>query len=194
VGGLIELLVQQPGIGEIRLLHPALSAIAMRPIALMNPPYVVSALGFAHFRIRPEQLLLLRTGKTADTLWSAERILHAGTCGALVLWDQHIRPESLRRLYMAAQSSPTLFLLMRPLAAAQDSSPATLRLALRPNEDGVLVDIIHRRGHAHTVTFSVATPHSRSLLSERLCVGPAPIAAVRSQTIVYLCNAAFDKS
>jgi protein ImuA len=168
VGALIELLVQQPGIGEIRLLHPALSAIAMRPIALMRPPHVANAIGFAYQGVPPEQLLLLRAEKTADTLWSAERILQAGTCGALVLWDRHIRPESLRRLYMAARSSKTLFLLIRPLAAAQDSSPATLRLALRPHEDGVLVDIIHRRGYAHRGAFSVTLRPTPALLSERL--------------------------
>ncbi len=40
VGGLIELLCQQAGIGELRLLAPALQAVSKRSIALINPTQV----------------------------------------------------------------------------------------------------------------------------------------------------------
>ena len=53
-----------------------------------------------------------------DALWAAEQILRSGCCGALLLWQQHVRSEALRRLHLAAQSGETLFCLMRPLAAA----------------------------------------------------------------------------
>jgi hypothetical protein len=42
-------------------------------------------------------------------LWSAEQILRAGTCGALLFWQRHIRSESLRRLLLAARAGETLF-------------------------------------------------------------------------------------
>jgi protein ImuA len=74
----------------------------------------------------------LRAPKTADALWCAERVLQAKSCGALILWQQHIRTEALRRLHLAAQASETLLVLIRPLASAQDASPATLRLGVRP--------------------------------------------------------------
>lgn len=48
------------------------------------------------------------------------------------LWQQHLRSEALRRLHLVAQTSETLLIVLRPLACAQDSSPAALRLAVRP--------------------------------------------------------------
>jgi len=45
-----------------------------------------------------------------------------------------------------AKSSETLFIMLRPLAAAADPSPAELRLTLRPSADGVSVEILKRKG------------------------------------------------
>jgi protein ImuA len=44
------------------------------------------------------------------------------------------RPAAHLRL--AAQAGETLFFMVRPLAAAQDASPAPLRLARRPKAGG----------------------------------------------------------
>ena len=54
--------------------------------------------------------------------------------------------ESLRRLTLAAQAGETLFFVLRPMASAQDPSPAPLRLALRPRAGGIEVDFVKRRG------------------------------------------------
>jgi hypothetical protein len=48
------------------------------------------------------------------------------------LWQSHLRNDALRRLHLAAQSSDTLFFVVRPNACARDASPAPLRLALEP--------------------------------------------------------------
>jgi cell division inhibitor SulA/protein ImuA len=49
---------------------------------------------------------------------------------------------------LAAQTAETVFFLLRPLASAIDSSPATLRLAVRPAENGVSAEIVKRKGPA----------------------------------------------
>lgn len=164
-GTLTELLVQQPGIGELRLLRPALITVSKRPIVLLQPPHVPNAMGFAYQGIPHDSLIQLRVSKTADALWSAEQILKAGTCGALLFWQQHIRPESLRRLLLASQSSEMLFFVMRPLAQAQDASPAALRLALRPARDAVSVSIIKRKGPVRNDLIEVGVAPSPILLS-----------------------------
>ncbi|MET0268430.1 MAG: cell division protein, partial [Duganella sp.] len=69
-----------------------------------------------------------------------------GSCGAVLLWQTHVRPEALRRLNLAAQSTDTWLWLLRPMAAAADASPSPLRLALRPAAGGVAVEIIKRKG------------------------------------------------
>lgn len=144
---LIELLLQQPGIGELRLLHPALSAIKrQRRIALVQPPYLPQIAAWTGWGMAPEHLLWIRTARSADALWSAEQILRNGSCGALLFWQTQIRSESLRRLHLAAQDADVMFWLIRPLTTAQNASPAPLRLALRPAYTGVAVDIVKRRG------------------------------------------------
>jgi protein ImuA len=146
VGALIDLLVQQPGIGEMRLLQPALSSLGERSIALVQPPHIPDGLGLRYIGLSLDRLLQIKPPTATDALWSAEQILRAGSCGALILWAQHAQSSSLRRLHLAAQSSETLFIMVRPLTAAQDSSPALLRLALRPAAEGLIVDIVKRRG------------------------------------------------
>lgn len=145
-GTLVDLLLQQPGIGEMRLLRPALAAVAARRIVLLQPPHPPQALALAALGVQPSQLLWLRAGRTADALWAAEQVLKSGSCGALLFWQNHLRGENLRRLHLAAQGGETLFFLMRPLAAAQDASPAPLRLSLRPQAGGVEVGFVKRRG------------------------------------------------
>ncbi|RJF98429.1 translesion DNA synthesis-associated protein ImuA [Noviherbaspirillum saxi] len=144
---LIELLMQQPGIGEMRLLRPAFQAIARkRRIALVQPPYMPQIAAWTAWGLPVDSLVWIKTTRSADALWSAEQVLRNGSCGALLLWQSHVRTESLRRLHLAAQGTETLFWMMRPLACTQDASPASLRLALRPTYGGIQVDIVKRRG------------------------------------------------
>ena len=145
-GCLIELLQQQGGIGELRLLAPALKCLAAQRIVLLQPVHAPQALAFAHWGLAPSQLVWLRTKHSADALWAAEQVLRSGCCGALLFWAQHARAESLRRLHLAAQQGETLFCMLRPLASSQDASPALLRLGLRPAAGGIEVDFIKRRG------------------------------------------------
>lgn len=145
-GSLIDLLVQQPGIGEVRLLAPALKAVSSRKVALLQPPHAPQAIAFAAMGVPPVSMLWLRADCTADVLWAAEQVLRSGSCGALLFWQSQVRPESLRRLHLAAQAGETLFFIMRPIAAAQDPSPAPLRLGLRPKASGLEVEFVKRQG------------------------------------------------
>jgi protein ImuA len=145
-GALVDLLVQQQGIGEIRLLAPALSKVAARQVAFLQPPHAPQALALASMGIPPEAALWLKADRTADALWAAEQVLRSGSCGALLFWQAQIRSDNLRRLHLAAQAGETLFFMMRPLAAAQDASPAPLRLGLRPKVGGIEIEFVKRRG------------------------------------------------
>ncbi|MFM0218014.1 translesion DNA synthesis-associated protein ImuA [Paraburkholderia caledonica] len=165
VGALVDLLVQHPGVGELRLLRPALSQTGRRPVAFVQPPHTPDGLGLAYIGLTLEQLLRVKAPKTADALWSVEQILRAGSCGALIFWTQYAQASSLRRLHLAAQSSETLFVMVRPLAAAQDASPALLRLALKPSADGLTVDIVKRRGPSCAEPLAVGLQPTPVLLS-----------------------------
>lgn len=154
-GALVELLVQQPGIGEMRLLAPALKAVADRRVILLQPPHVPQALSLAALGVPPASAIWLRADRTADALWAAEQVLRSGSCGALLFWpgmssnsarQQHVRADSLRRLHLAAQNGETLFFVMRPLGAEVDASPAPLRLSVKPAPGGIDIGFVKRQG------------------------------------------------
>ncbi|MGH8806975.1 MAG: translesion DNA synthesis-associated protein ImuA [Noviherbaspirillum sp.] len=154
---LIELLVQQAGIGEMRLLRPALDSIARKSrIALVQPPHPPQIAAWTSWGLPAERLLWVKARHGADALWSAEQILRNGSCSALLFWQTQVRPESLRRLHLAAQGTSILFWTIRPLAYARDASPSPLRLTLRPADGGIDVDIIKRRGPQRDETLHLA--------------------------------------
>lgn len=148
---LIELLLQQAGSGEMQLLQPPLAAITQinRQVVLLQPPHLPHIAAWNGWNLAPHRLLWVKTSGSADALWSAEQILRNGSCGALLFWQPHIRSDALRRLHLAAQASDTMLWMIRPLSAAHESSPAPLRLILRPALKGVEVQLLKRRGPQH---------------------------------------------
>jgi protein ImuA len=185
-GTLIDLLPQQPGIGELRLLRPALQKVASKRIVLLQPPHPPQALALAAMGLQPSQLVWIRSSRSTDALWAAEQVLRSGSCGALLFWQSHARGETLRRLHLAAQSAETLFFMMRPLAAAQDSSPAPLRLSLRPAVGGIELGFIKRRGPQRDAPLFL--PLAPSLLQrhatlDRALPAPAPARSVQPELV-----------
>ncbi|BBB66578.1 hypothetical protein UNDYM_2325 [Undibacterium sp. YM2] len=191
---LIELLVQQAGIGEMQLLKPALAAIARsQRIALIQPPHAPNGLTCQSWNLPAERLMWLKAKTTADALWTTEQILKNGSCGAVLLWQANIRAEALRRLNLAAQTTDTYFFLMRPVSAQRDTSPAPLRLALRPARSGINVEIVKRQGpHSDLIHFinlpdMPVSRHNNSTEHDHAHVdlpAPAILATGSNQTIL----------
>ena len=71
----------------MRLLRPALAAVATRRVVLLQPPHPPQVLALATLGAPPSQLIWLRTGSTSDALWAAEQVLRSGSCGALLFWQ-----------------------------------------------------------------------------------------------------------
>jgi protein ImuA len=180
-GTLIDLLVQQCGIGELRLLRPALEKVAQRRIVLLQPPHAPQALALAAMGLAPSKLLWIRSSRSSDALWAAEQVLRSGSCGALLFWQSHARAETLRRLHLAAQGGETLFFMLRPLAAAQDASPAPLRLSLRPAVGGLDIGFIKRRGPQRDAPLFL--PLTPSLLQRHATLDRAPSAPAPARRV-----------
>jgi hypothetical protein len=147
-GCLTEILPQHEGIGEVRLLGPALARLAAvgRWLAWIAPPHLPYAPALTAAGIDLARLFIVRTGKRADTLWAMEQALRSNACGAVLAWPGHIRYTELRRLQIAAEGSQAFAALFRPPAAAHESSPAALRLKLETLAGGIAVRILKRRG------------------------------------------------
>jgi cell division inhibitor SulA/protein ImuA len=151
---LIELLVPAAGVGEIRLLLPALKRLAMaedaapRWVAWLAPPHLPYAPALADAGLDPARMLVVRPRAGSDRLWAMEQALRSGACAAVLGWAGAVDGTALRRLKLAAEEGRTPVFLLRPAAHRGDASPAALRLVLAARGFGLDVEILKSRGGA----------------------------------------------
>ncbi|CAJ0783567.1 hypothetical protein LMG7141_01406 [Ralstonia condita] len=176
LGGLTELLCPQPGIGECRLLRPALSTLCAgaRRIALVGPPYLPNAVRLVGWDFSPEQIVWVRADMQADLLWAAEQIVRSQAFGGVLIWLNQVRPGALRRLQVLAQSGESAIWVFRPAQALRESSPAVLRLGLAPAGGDALSIVFHkRRGPLRESPLQL--PLADPLRAGRAAVRPLPV-------------------
>lgn len=161
-GALTELLLPEPGIGEIGLLLPALASLSRqgRWLAWIDPPFVPYAPSLAQAGIELSRLLLIRPAHPKERLWSLEQALRSGVCGAVLGWPVEPDMRALRRLQLAAEAGDAMGLLFRPLAAEEQASAAALRLRLEPGPDRLHLHILKRRGGWVTGPVVCERPHA----------------------------------
>ena len=97
---LTELLLPHPGIGELRLLAPALAAVQQGGRSLMwfDPPAALCGWALAALGLDLRQLVVVqardglparargRLPAAADVLWALEQALKSGHVGAVLAW------------------------------------------------------------------------------------------------------------
>ncbi|MDA8953408.1 translesion DNA synthesis-associated protein ImuA [Pseudomonadales bacterium] len=149
--GLVDFILPHAGIGELRLLLPALTTLAEnRWLAWINPPFTPYAPALEAAGIDSSKILLIYTKSHEEMLWAMERTCKSGSCGAVLVWpdERKLSLKETRRVQLAAKQGTTLSVLFRPIEASSKASLAELRLALSPGKDPLhlSVDIIKRRG------------------------------------------------
>jgi protein ImuA len=170
---LSELLLSHPGVGELRLLAPALRQVAAagRVVVLFDPPEALCTAGWAQLGIELAQLVVVQPRARLrgaarerlpqpDLLWALEQALRSGHVGAVLAWlPARLRTELMRRLQLAAQSHDGPAFVLRESTAAQRPSPAPLRLMLQPaGADLLAVRLLKRRGPALEQPLHLALP------------------------------------
>lgn len=139
VGALTEILPAHEGIGELRLLGPALAALSKRGLwlAWIAPPHLPYAPALAAAEIDMARVVIVRTASPKESLWATEQALRSNACGAVLTWLQATKYAELRRLQLAAEGGRAAAFLFRPGGAAGESSPAALRVALGTTKEGL---------------------------------------------------------
>jgi hypothetical protein len=158
-GTIVELMTADTGIGELRLLMPALARItqADRYVALISPPWIPFAPALSRHEIRLERLVVIRAQNTADTLWAFEQTLRCKSFGAALAWPTTIQDREVRRLQLAAEAGRSTGFLYRPATAALESSPAAVRMRLHAAPQGGLnLEILKCRGGRGGVSVRIA--------------------------------------
>lgn len=148
VGALTEILYASEGTGELQCVMPALAALTRqgRRVAWVAPPHRPYAPGLLESGVRVECLTLVRVKQRQDALWATEQVLRAGACHALLAWLPAANYAELRRLAVAAESSPGFVVLFRSPRVLHESSPSRVRLVLESCEGRLVARILKRRG------------------------------------------------
>jgi hypothetical protein len=163
--GLIEILADRSGIGELTLLLPALAGLCGTAgaathrdtggtthdshgwLAWISPPYSPYAPALAAGGIDVHRVLVVRA---TPAEWAMEQALRSGACSAVLGWAACRDRQSLRRLQLAAEQSCCFTVLFRALRAAREASSAVLRIALEGSRDGLGLHILKSRGGCAT--------------------------------------------
>ena len=148
VGALTEILPAHEGIGELRLLGPALAALSRQGLRLawVAPPHLPYAPALAAAGIDVAKLLIVRRASEKEALWAAEQALRSNACGAVLAWPHGAKYAELRRLQLAAEGGRAGAFLFRSPETTGEPSPAALRVALGISEGGLAVHLLKRRG------------------------------------------------
>jgi cell division inhibitor SulA/protein ImuA len=162
---LTEILIEHYGIGELRLLMPALASLCVEDpgartvepgwIAWVAPPFQPYPPALQHWGIDLSRMLIVRPRNDGEILWSAEQALSSGTCSAVLLWPETLDDQASRRLQLAAEKGASWAIAFRPLAARHEPSAAALRIELAAGSKGTRLAILKSRGGSPAVLYDV---------------------------------------
>lgn len=166
---LSELLVAQPGCGEVQLLLPLLAQLGAQQLwqFWINPPFIPYAPALAQHGIDLNTLVVVQTD-ARQSLWACEQALRNSASGAVLYWpSEKLRYAELRKLQVAAGAEQCSGFIFRHDARAElETSPAALRLQLRAENNGALaVTILKQRGGNSGQTITIERPASLQLVS-----------------------------
>lgn len=164
-GALVEVLSDYRGIGELRLLLPALAALTQeeRWLVFIAPPYQPYAPALARAGVQLNRVLQIQPGNRADTFWALEQTLRSGSCGAVLAWLPQADARRLRRLQLAAEAGDSLGFLFRKPSVCREGLPAAVRLRLAPATGGLSVEVLKRRGGWPTGPIDLEVGHALAL-------------------------------
>lgn len=147
---LMEVVTPRWGIGELRLLLPAMrAATAMGHwLVWVAPPFLPYAPALAGAGIDLGRVIVIHPeSRLHDALWSMEKALQTAPCALVFAWLNWLPNAVVRRLQLAAETGRTLGVLFREHETQH--SPAALRLRLRPARSGLHVQLVKARGTCH---------------------------------------------
>lgn len=148
VGMLCEILHEGDGVGELRVVMPALAQLASeaRPVIWIAPPYQPYAPALRDGGLPPAAQRVVDADDGKQALWAAEQCLRAGCCAAVLLWPSALNPTALRRLQLAAETGRGHGFVFRHRRHLAEASPAPIRLSVRRQGDAIWLHLDKCRG------------------------------------------------
>jgi len=141
--GISEIFIEHYGLGELRVLMPALAALSHRAVEVKKwivwvaPPFVPYAPALAHHGVDLSRILLVHPPSSKkkvpdpkDTLWAVEQAIRSQSSIATLAWVKEADVTALRRLQLGAEAHHCWTVLFRPVDVISQNSPAALRFRL----------------------------------------------------------------
>ena len=160
--GVTEVLYDRTGIGELKLMMPAISRLSRsqnRWIALIDPPHIPYAPALEHEGVNLARLLIITQKTQGDYLWALEKSISSKSCRAVIAWPNQIKDAQVRRLQVASREGNCWTILLRSERLASRTSPAELRVRLRscPSAEStnMRVKILKRHGSWQSPEFKI---------------------------------------
>jgi hypothetical protein len=145
--GLIEILPDQVGSGELYLLLPLLAALTCKERARwctwVTPPYEPYAPALAAHGLALDKMLMVRT---RESFWAVEQALASGASDIALGWIGCMDTRGTRRLQLAAERGRALGVLFRSPRAAREPSHAVLRIQVEQDDAGIRLRMLKSRG------------------------------------------------
>jgi hypothetical protein len=133
VGAVTEILCGAAGVGATTL---ALSvarraANGSRTVVVIDAHDDFYPPAAARLGIPIERFLVIRSRRTADTVWAMDQSLRCPAVGAVIAELDGLKPGESRRLQLAAETGGTVGLVIRPRLVCERTF-AAVRIALEP--------------------------------------------------------------
>lgn len=143
--GLIELQLERYGLGELRLILPALKRLSStRPFQVWVAPPALLLPHNLDARALSRQIIV-RPTDAKQQCWVLEQLVSSACCSAVVCWMEHLSAPQAKRLQVLARENGTPVFIIRNMAASTESLPISLRLSLHAQELGLRVDVRKRQ-------------------------------------------------
>ena len=153
--GLIEVVSERWGIGELQLFLPLMRHLIARGnwVLWIAPPHLPYAPGLAQAGIDLRRILIVGGAEaplrsedfyekkpaqepvsserlsSKEALWTMEKALQTQHCGLVLAWHSHLAQPTLRRLQLAAMTGKTLGVLF--MSNNSEHSPSSMRIKIK---------------------------------------------------------------
>jgi len=148
-GELIELLVDEQGIGELQLLLPLARALMdERPdsvVLWVNAVYDLNAVALLQHGIEPSRQWFAGPLCDRDCVYCIETGVRSQACALVLAWLPVASISQLRRIKLGCAATRTMCVLFRPQSARSSASPAGLRASLMTFETRLRIDVFKQR-------------------------------------------------
>jgi len=153
LNALTEILVTQPHIGEIQLVLPSIVKQMQSggALFLIEPPFSPYAPAWINAGIDINRIYIIKSCQEQDWLWVSEQVMANKGVACCLFWPpkDQLSNKVLKRLQLASKQGSPLNFIFRQSSVANQSSPASLRLVVKPESNlnsGLEIEILKQPG------------------------------------------------